>query len=102
MNREKVIEGVRCHWKMLCTKCPYHEEPTEEKEEYCGRTELFKDVLTLLDERALDYEAWSKEIGVNTCATCKHRDRDCPIESTYVIPLDGYCHLWEGLSNASP
>lgn len=55
-----------------------------------------------------DYKKWSEEIGVHTCATCIRKcefcdgSTDCPIEHYYALPLDGYCHLWKGVSNIVP
>lgn len=76
-DREKVIEGVRCHWKMLCSRCPYHEDAHDDKEEYCGRGQLFKDAITLLKEQdtvehalsVLKAHGW-KESESTYCPNC--------------------------------
>ena len=49
MKLDKVIEGVECHYHMVCHKCPYHRAADSENEEYCGRGELFRDVIEMLD-----------------------------------------------------
>lgn len=57
---------------------------------------LMRDALELLKDRTKDYIEWTKQVGAHTCATCRRRDCDCPIENEYALPMDGYCHLWDG------
>ena len=89
-DREKVLKGLeQCQeWNGNCWHCPYHDKIDISE---CTAN-LCKDALALL-----------KEHGKHTCATCKNNSQNrnngitmCPIEEVYVIPLDGYCHLWEG------
>lgn len=97
-NRESVMRAlVLCAIDgsiERCIKegCPY----LGGSEEVCCIDNLMRDTLDLLKDRAKDYIEWSKQIGVHTCATCKRRDCDCPIENEYALPMDGYCHLWNG------
>lgn len=60
-----------------------------------------EDVIALLEDRAKDYEAWAKEIGVDTCVNCRHASWNrndgtstCPIEHNFALVKDGYCHLF--------
>ena len=96
MTREDVIKGLE-----LCTstsigecleKCPY---AGGNESGYCIEN-VMVDALALLKDRTKDYIEWSKQVGVHTCATCKRRDCDCPIENEYALPMDGFCHLWNG------
>lgn len=98
-EREKVIKGLE-----LCTfdgtiencikeGCPYLGGDDVER---CCIDNLMRDALGLLKDRTEDYVEWTKQVGAHTCATCKRRDCDCPIENEYALPADGYCHLWNG------
>ena len=57
--------------------------------------------IELLKDRTKDYEAWAKEIGVDTCVNCRHASWNrndgtstCPIEHNFALVKDGYCHLF--------
>ena len=96
MDREKVIKGLECCSRTiskpledLCNSCPYNMD-----EDSTCITILTTDALELLKDRTKDYIEWSKQVGVHTCATCRRRDYDCQIENDYVLPMDGFCHLW--------
>ena len=99
-DREKVIRGLKACLIDGCDACPYYEEgvPDSDYHGKCYRMRMYADVLNLIEHREKDYEAWAKDIGAHTCVTCDRRDYNCPIESTYAIPRDGYCHLWQGMS----
>lgn len=62
---------------------------------------VLQTVYNILSDRTEDYEAWAREIGCHTCATCSRNsdNRDhttaCLIEEHYALPKDGYCHLWK-------
>lgn len=65
------------------------------------RKDIVEDALELLKDRAKDYEAWAKEIGVDTCVNCRHASWNrndgtstCPIEHNFALVKDGYCHLF--------
>ena len=94
VDREKVLRGLECCAREDigdCDNCPYESINGP----HCD-IEMMRDAIALLKDRVADYEAWAREIGVHTCATCSRRDCDCPIENQYSLPSDGYCHLWEG------
>ena len=94
-EREKVIRGLECcatNEVSNCIGCPYLGCTPEH---YCfGK--MANDALELMNDRTKDYCEWAKQVGAHTCATCKRRDCDCPIENEYALPMDGYCHLWDG------
>ena len=97
MDREGIIAALElctsAHMGECLQKCPYaggNESGT------CIEA-VMADALALMKDRTKDYNEWSKQVGVHTCATCKRRDCDCPIENEYALPMDGYCHLWGGV-----
>jgi len=97
-NRENVIRALE-----LCTFDGTIEHCIKESCPYLGGNgvgycidNLMRDALELLKDRTKDYVEWAKQVGVHTCATCRRRDCDCPIENEYALPMDGYCHLWDG------
>ena len=48
MSLDKIIVGTAAHYRMVCRKCPYHKDADENSEEYCGRSELFQDIMRSL------------------------------------------------------
>ena len=97
-KRERVIRGLE-----LCVSDGSINRCIREGCPYVGGNEagncidnLMHDALELLKDRTKDYVEWAKQVGAHTCATCKRRDCDCPIENEYALPMDGYCHLWNG------
>ena len=104
IDREKVIKGLNCCSSMdghACLLCPYASECSYEQEYQTGTAHLASDALALLKDRTKDYEAWAKEIGVDTCVNCRHASFNrndgkstCPIEHHFALVKDGYCHLF--------
>lgn len=67
----------------------------------CVRLSTIQYVVNLLKDRTKDYEAWAKQIGVETCINCAHASSNredgtssCPIEHNFALVKDGYCHLF--------
>lgn len=46
---DKAIKGIDSHYHMICSSCPYHKDADDVSNEYCGRDELFKDVMDFLE-----------------------------------------------------
>ena len=90
-DREKVIKEFELFIK------EFHPACTSEGVEL----DMFREVLALLKDRTKDYEAWAKEIGVDTCVNCRHASFNrndgkstCPIEHNFALVKDGFCHLF--------
>ena len=49
MDIDTVIAGTEAHYHMICSKCPYHKEATRDNDEYCGRGELYRDTIAVLN-----------------------------------------------------
>ena len=98
--REKIRRGLQCiiDGSVRCEDCGY---AVDKHGRYGCHQDCAMDAMALLDDRVRDYEAWSKEIGVNTCANCAHASDNrtdgkstCPIEHNFALVKDGYCHLF--------
>lgn len=89
-DREKVIRCLKACLLDDCDSCPYYDEEVPDSDYHgkCYRMRMYADALNLIERRENDYEAWAKDIGAHTCATCYRRDCDCPIENTYALPLE--------------
>lgn len=93
-DREKVI--INLH------ECRKYLEDKEWSDSCAGKhIDAVNDALDLLNDRVKDYEAWAKEVGVNTCTNCAHASDNrtdgkstCPIEHNFALVKDGYCHLF--------
>lgn len=98
IDRDRVINILE-----LCISEESIDKCIEENCPYLGGSDagncidnLMRDAHAILKDRTQDYIEWAKQVGAHTCATCKRRDCDCPIENEYALPMDGYCHLWNG------
>ena len=69
------------------------EEATEEEDSVC--------YVTSCDAEALQMAIEALKAQEHTCPTCywcsdyQESGTRCPIEEHYVLPKDGYCHLYE-------
>lgn len=96
IDREQVLDMLRTERECVCRDCDRECGKCDLSKERCWLLDMYDAAIKLLTDRAVDYLAWATDIGVHTCATCKRRYCDCPIENYYVVPMDGYCHLWDG------
>lgn len=62
------------------------------------------EMLGMLENREKHFAEWAKRNDAHVCAACvrksEYQDEGitrCPVEQWYSLPLDGYCHLWEGV-----
>lgn len=61
------------------------------------------EMLGMLENREQHFAEWAKRNNAHVCATCGRASANrahttaCPIEEHYAVPLDGHCHLWEGV-----
>ena len=106
LDMKMVIKGLECRKYNLsdkdCEHCIYGIKMG--RRWGCDFIGLCEDALELLKAKANDidyvtgerFKKWAENVGAHFCATCKRRDCDCPIENEYALPLDGYCHLWNG------
>ena len=93
-DREKVI--INLH------ECRKYLEDKEWSDSCAGKhIDAVNDALAILKDRTKDYEAWAKEIGIDTCVNCCHASFNrndgrstCPIEHNFALVKDGYCHLF--------
>lgn len=94
MPYDKLIRRLRlCADGGNCRRCEYEFEKT------C-RAKLNNEAADAIEELSKPIEEYLKIHGY--CPTCK-RSSDvrndgttaCPLEEHYVLPLDGYCHLYE-------
>ena len=62
------------------------------------------EMLGMLEDREKHFAEWAKLNDAHVCATCGRNSANrphttaCPIEEHYAVPLDGHCHLWEGVN----
>jgi ferredoxin-thioredoxin reductase catalytic subunit len=92
-DREKVIKWLESLKEYFHELYSYTVEADDER--------MIDNAIALMKDRTKDYEAWAKEIGVDTCVNCRHASFNrndgkstCPIEHNFALVKDGYCHLF--------
>lgn len=66
-----------------------------------GALDMAIEAIRLIENREDHFRRWAIRDKAKVCATCKRNsanragDTACPIEHSYALVLDGYCHLWE-------